>query len=312
MKILVTGCAGFIGTNLCNKLMMDLNNEVWGIDNFISGRVKNLSEIAKGFGFRGFFNADIRDDMPWLKEIKFDRIYNLACPASPPFYQRSPITTTLTCTEGMYKMLRLADSCGARILQTSTSEVYGDPDITPQPESYRGNVSCTGIRSCYDEGKRCAESLCFNFQRLGADVRVARIFNTYGEHMRIDDGRVLTNMVGQALRGGDITIYGDGSQTRSFCHVEDTVNGLIALMESSCKMPINIGNPDEHTIEEMAQIIKKTTGSKSKIVYLPLPQDDPKQRRPDISMARMMLGWEPKISLQDGLDRLISYLKKEI
>ena len=310
-KVLVTGGSGFIGSHLCGWLMY--NSDVVCLDNLYTGRIKNIADCTHFDHFR-FVYGDIRDDglVKTLEKYNFDEIYNLACPASPPAYQADPIGTTETCVIGTNNLLKLAEKCGSRFLQASTSEVYGDPSISPQPESYRGNVSCTGIRACYDEGKRCAESLCFDYARLGkVDVRVARIFNTYGENMRPDDGRVLTNMIVQALKGEPITVYGDGTQTRSFCYVDDTANGLITLMESNIEEPVNIGNPDEHTINEIATVIKKLTGSKSKIIHKPLPQDDPTQRKPDISLAES-IGYEPLWDLEFGLDRLIKYLEKEI
>lgn len=308
MNILVTGGAGFVGSNLCHKLYEQGHN-IYCLDNLYTGRKENVADLIRKERFV-FIEQDICE-ADLFRDLHFDRIYNLACPASPPAYQAQPILTTLTCTVGMNNMLMLANERGIRILQASTSEVYGDPEITPQPESYRGNVSCTGIRACYDEGKRCAESLCFDYQRLGADVRVVRIFNTYGPRMRADDGRVLTNMITQAATGEPITIYGDGSQTRSFCYVDDTVNGLITVMESDYKQPVNIGNPEEHTIKEMAELIKQMTHSESEIVYMPLPLDDPKRRKPDITVAKS-LGWEPKTDLRTGLNHLMNYLQGEI
>lgn len=311
MNILITGGAGFIGSNLCHRLYEQGHN-IYCLDNLYTGRKKNIADLMDKERFV-FIEQDVCELLLTMPDyIKFDRIYNLACPASPPAYQKEPIHTTMTCTVGMYNMLILAQEHKARLLQASTSEVYGDPDITPQSESYRGNVSCTGIRSCYDEGKRCAESLCFDFQRTGsADVRVVRIFNTYGPCMRADDGRVLTNMITQAATGKPITIYGDGSQTRSFCYVDDTVKGLITVMESDYKQPVNIGNPEEHTIKEMAELIKQMTCSESEIVYKPLPLDDPKKRKPDITVAKS-LGWEPKTDLRMGLNWLMNYLQGEI
>ncbi|MEE1227290.1 MAG: UDP-glucuronic acid decarboxylase family protein [Bacteroidales bacterium] len=312
MNILVTGGAGFIGSNLCHKLYEQGHN-VYCIDNLYTGRKKNIADLIGKERFY-FVEADICDfnEMTFENTEKFDRIYNLACPASPPAYQKQPIHTTMTCTVGMYNMLCLAEQHKARLLQASTSEVYGDPDISPQSEDYRGNVNCTGIRSCYDEGKRCAESLCFDFQRAKrADVRVVRIFNTYGPNMRADDGRVLTNMIEQAATGKPITVYGNGSQTRSFCYVDDTVNGLIKVMESDYIQPVNIGNPEEHTIKEMAELIKQMTHSESEIVYKPLPLDDPKKRKPDITVAKS-LGWKPETELRTGLNWLMNYLQGEI
>jgi len=309
MNILITGGAGFIGSNLCHRLY-EQGHTIYCLDNLYTGRKKNVEDLIGKDRFV-FIKQDICED-DLFKDLHFDRIYNLACPASPPAYQKEPIHTTMTCTVGMYNMLVVAQEHGARILQASTSEVYGDPDVSPQREDYRGNVSCIGIRSCYDEGKRCAESLCFDFQRAGrADVRVVRIFNTYGPNMRADDGRVLTNMICQALKGEPITVYGNGHQTRSFCYVDDTVNGLIKVMESDYKDPVNIGNPDERTINSMAVMIKKYLDSKSPIIYQFLPADDPKQRCPSIEVAKY-LGWEPKVCLEDGIVNLIEYLKKEI
>lgn len=312
MNILITGGAGFIGSNLCHRLYKQGHN-IYCIDNLYTGRKENIADLIGKERFY-FIEADICDfnEMTFADTEKFDRIYNLACPASPPAYQKQPIHTTMTCTLGMYNMLYLAEQHGARLLQASTSEVYGDPDISPQSEDYRGNVNCTGIRSCYDEGKRCAESLCFDFQRANrADVRVVRIFNTYGINMRADDGRVLTNMIAQAATGEPITVYGDGNQTRSFCYVDDTVNGLIKVMESDYIQPVNIGNPEEHTIKEMAELIKQMTHSESEIVYKPLPLDDPKKRKPDITVAKS-LGWKPETELRIGLNWLMNYLQGEI
>lgn len=309
MNILVTGGAGFIGSNLCHRLY-EQGHTIYCLDNLYTGRKKNIEDLIGKDRFV-FIKQDICED-DLFKDLHFDRIYNLACPASPPAYQKEPVHTTMTCTVGMYNMLIVAQEHKARILQASTSEVYGDPEISPQREDYRGNVSCIGIRSCYDEGKRCAESLCFDFQRAGrADVRVVRIFNTYGPNMRADDGRVLTNMITQAATGEPITVYGDGSQTRSFCYVDDTVNGLIKVMESNIFGPVNIGNPEEHTIKEMAELIKQMTHSESEIVYKPLPLDDPKKRKPDITIAKS-LGWEPETELRMGLNWLMNYLQGEI
>ena len=312
MNILITGGAGFIGSHLCHKLH-EQGHTIFCLDNLYTGRKKNIADLMDSDRFY-FIEGDICDCDGLLLDgnDKFDRIYNLACPASPPAYQKEPIHTTMTCTVGMYNMLCIAQEHGARILQASTSEVYGDPDVSPQREDYKGNVNCTGIRSCYDEGKRCAESLCFDFLRAGrADVRVVRIFNTYGPNMRTDDGRVLTNMICQALKGEPITVYGKGWQTRSFCYVDDTVDGLIKVMESDYKGPVNIGNPDERTINSVAYMIKQYLFSNSPVDHRLLPADDPKQRCPVIEIANS-LGWEPKVSLEDGIGNLIEYLKKEI
>ena len=309
MNILITGGAGFIGSNLCHRLY-EQGHTIYCLDNLYTGRKKNVEDLIGKDRFI-FIKQDICED-DLFKDLHFDRIYNLACPASPPAYQKEPVHTTMTCTVGMYNMLIVAQEHKARILQASTSEIYGDPEVSPQREDYRGNVNCIGIRSCYDEGKRCAESLCFDFQRAGrADVRVVRIFNTYGPNMRADDGRVLTNMITQAATGEPITVYGDGSQTRSFCYVDDTVNGLIKVMESNIFGPVNIGNPEEYTIKEVAELIKQMTHSESEIVYKPLPLDDPKKRKPDIAIAKS-LGWEPEIELRTGLNWLMNYLQGEI
>ncbi len=312
MTVLLTGGAGFIGSNLFGQQLLS-EDEVVCLDNLYTGRLENIKFDTQFTNFR-FIWGDICDEC-LIKRLgymyNFDRIYNLACPASPPAYQADPIHTTMTCVQGVYNLLNLAEKCGARFLQASTSEVYGDPSVNPQPETYRGNVNCTGIRACYDEGKRCAESLCFDYARAGkVDVRVARIFNTYGENMRPDDGRVLTNMVTQALKNEPITVYGDGNQTRSFCYVSDTVKGLKLLMESNVKTPVNIGNPTEYTINQIATLVKQLTGSKSKIIHKPLPQDDPLQRKPDISLAKS-IGYEPLWDLEYGLSKLIKYLEKE-
>ena len=312
MNILITGGAGFIGSHLCHKLH-EQGHTIFCLDNLYTGRKKNIADLLDSDRFY-FIEGDICDCDGLLLdgENKFDRIYNLACPASPPAYQKEPIHTTMTCTVGMYNMLCIAQEHGARILQASTSEVYGDPDVSPQREDYRGNVSCIGIRSCYDEGKRCAESLCFDFLRTGrADVRVVRIFNTYGPYMRADDGRVLTNMITQALKNEPITVYGDGNQTRSFCYIDDNIEGLITVMESEYKNPVNIGNPEEYTIYDTAKAILACVETKSSIVYKDLPKDDPKRRKPDISVA-MSLGWKPKVSFQYGINELINYLKGEM
>ena len=312
MNILITGGAGFIGSNLCHKLH-EQGHTIFCLDNLYTGRKKNIADLLDSDRFY-FIEGDVCDCDGLLLDgkNKFDRIYNLACPASPPAYQKEPIHTTMTCTVGMYNMLCIAQEHGARILQASTSEVYGDPDVSPQREDYRGNVNCIGIRSCYDEGKRCAESLCFDFLRTGrADVRVVRIFNTYGPNMRADDGRVLTNMICQALKGEPITVYGKGWQTRSFCYVDDTVDGLIKVMESNVFGPVNIGNPDERTINSVAYMIKQYLLSDSPVDHRLLPADDPKQRCPVIEIAKS-LGWEPKVCLEDGIGNLIEYLKKEI
>ena len=310
--ILVTGGAGFLGSNLCERLTNDGNNVIC-VDNNYTGRLENVQKIIKHPNFR-FIEHDICE--PLTLDAEIDQIYNMACPASPPAYQgRYSIQTTKTCVLGAINMLELAKSHNATILQTSTSEVYGEPLVHPQTESYRGNVNPIGIRSCYDEGKRCAESLFFDYQRYeGVDIKVVRIFNTYGPKMDPHDGRVVSNLICQALSGQDITIYGDGNQTRSFCYVDDLIEVLIRMMNSEKGFtgPVNIGNPGEFTINELAEMVVNKIGGTSKIVYKSLPSDDPTQRRPDISLAKEKLGWEPKIKLSEGLDRTIEYFRKRI
>ncbi len=310
--ILVTGGAGFLGSNLCERLTNDGNNVIC-VDNNYTGRLENVQKIIKHPNFR-FIEHDICE--PLTLDAEIDQIYNMACPASPPAYQgRYSIQTTKTCVLGAINMLELAKSQNATILQTSTSEVYGEPLVHPQTESYRGNVNPIGIRSCYDEGKRCAESLFFDYQRYeGVDIKVVRIFNTYGPKMDPHDGRVVSNLICQALSGQDITIYGDGNQTRSFCYVDDLIEVLIRMMNSEKGFtgPVNIGNPGEFTINELAEMVVNKIGGTSKIVYKSLPSDDPTQRRPDISLAKEKLGWEPKIKLSEGLDRTIEYFRKRI
>lgn len=308
---LVTGGAGFIGSNLCDRLLAD-GARVICVDNLMTGRLRNLQHLEREGRFQ-FFKHDVIDELPqWLRRrgMHFTHIYHLACPASPPHYQADPEHTMLTSVLGTRNMLRLAEVLGARLLLTSTSEVYGDPEVHPQREDYRGSVSCTGPRACYDEGKRAAETLTFDFLRAGrADVRVARIFNTYGPRMRFDDGRVVSNVVCQALEGQDITVYGDGSQSRSYCHVDDTVEGLMRLMDSDSAvgMPVNLGNPNELTVVELVELVLAMTGSHSRIVRRPLPVDDPRRRRPDIGRAQELLGWEPKIDLRSGLEATIAW-----
>ena len=293
-QILVTGGAGFIGSHLCERLLNE-GNAVICLDNFYSGSKKNVWHLIGHPGFE-LVRHDVTE--PYRAEI--DEIYNLACPASPVFYQYDPIQTTKTSVFGTFNMLGLAKRTKAKILQASTSEVYGDPAEHPQHEGYWGNVNPIGIRSCYDEGKRCAESLCFDYHRIhGVDVKVIRIFNTYGPRMAVNDGRVVSNFVVQALKGEDITIYGDGSQTRSFQFVSDLVEGMIRMMATPVGFtgPVNLGNPGEFTMIELAEKVLSKVGGKSKIVYKPLPADDPKMRRPDITLAKKDLGWEPKVSL---------------
>ena len=305
-NILVTGGAGFIGSHLCRRLLAD-GHKVTCLDNFFTGRSENVAELRKS----GDFVLLRHNVMEPLFE-PFDEIYNLACPASPPHYQHYPTETTKTSVIGMINMLELANRFGAKVLQASTSEVYGDPEVHPQVESYRGSVSVTGPRACYDEGKRAAETLCYDYLRqFGTRVKVVRIFNTYGPNMAADDGRVVSNFILQALRGQDITIYGDGSQTRSFCYVDDLIEGLVRMMESRDDFhgPVNLGNPGEFTIRELAEKVIELTGSKSQLKYEPLPQDDPARRKPDISLARRELGWEPQVPLENGLERTIAYFR---
>ncbi len=305
-KILVTGGAGFLGSHLCRRLLNE-GNEVICLDNFFTGSKDNILDMLPN----PYFEL-IRHDVQEPILIEVDEIYNLACPASPPFYQFDPVATTRTSVLGAINMLDIAKKCKAKILQASTSEVYGDPEIHPQPESYRGNVSTTGIRACYDEGKRCAETLFFDYQRqYGVEIKVIRIFNTYGPYMNPDDGRVVSNFIVQALKGEDITIYGDGTQSRSFQYVDDLIEGMTKLMNSKDGFtgPVNIGNPVEFTMLELAQKVLELTNSKSKLVYRDLPQDDPLQRQPIIDLAKKELDWEPKIKLEDGLKKTIEYFK---
>lgn len=312
---LVTGGAGFIGSNLCARLLGE-GAHVICLDNFQTGRAENLRSFEHEPGFE-FIEHDVVDNLPqWLRggRTKFTHVYHLACAASPPHYQADPEHTMLTNVVGTRNLLRLAEETGARLLLTSTSEVYGDPEVHPQTEDYRGWVSCTGPRACYDEGKRAAETLAFDFLRAHrADVRVARIFNTYGPKMRCDDGRVVSNVVCQALSGDDITIYGDGSQTRSFCFVDDMVEALLRLMESdrAVGMPVNLGNPNELTVKRLVDMVIAMTGTGSRVVYRPLPEDDPRRRKPDISRARDLLGWEPRVDLEQGLEATIAWFDDE-
>lgn len=310
MRILVTGGAGFIGSNLCERLLKDENNYVIALDNLFTGRMENLSECMKSDRFE-FIEGDVQN----FHDIPCDQIYNAACPASPPAYQKSPTNTTKTCVFGMINMLELANKYNAKIMQFSTSEVYGDPEVHPQVEGYRGCVNCIGIRSCYDEGKRCAESLCFDYNReFGTKIKVIRIFNTYGPKMDPEDGRVVSNFIIQALKGEDITVYGDGTQTRSFQYVDDLVEGIIRMMNDSRDDflgPVNLGNPGEFTMLELADLVLEMTGSESKIAYKPLPSDDPTRRKADISLAKRELsGWEPKVALREGLEKSIAYFKE--
>lgn len=308
-KILVTGGGGFLGSHLCEKLL-NLGHEVICLDNFYTGDKRNIVHLVNNPLFE-----ILRHDVTMPLYVEVDEIYNLACPASPIHYQHDPVQTTKTCVHGAINMLGLAKRTGAKIMQASTSEVYGDPEIHPQVESYWGRVNPIGIRSCYDEGKRCAETLFFDYHRQhNIKIKIARIFNTYGPKMRADDGRVVSNFIVQALKGQDITIYGDGQQTRSFCYVDEMVDAFIRLMGSDRDFigPVNLGNPGEFTIFELAQKTLELTGSKSTINKLPLPQDDPKQRQPDISLAKEKLGWEPRIELEEGLGKTIEYFKSVI
>jgi UDP-glucuronate decarboxylase len=302
--ILVTGGTGFLGSHLCEKLL-ELGNYVICLDNNFTGSLDNIAHLRSNPNFE-FIRHDVTKEI----FIEVDQIYHLACPASPKNYQYNSIKTIKTNILGTLNMLGLAKRTKARILLTSTSEVYGDPQISPQVEEYWGNVNPIGIRSCYDEGKRLAETLMMEYHRnCGVDTRIVRIFNTYGPRLQKDDGRVVSNFIVQALQNKPITVYGDGSQTRSFCYVDDQINGLIKLMDSDYNLPVNIGNPHEITVKEIAEIIVKLTNSKSEIVYEELPKDDPTKRKPDITKARTILGWEPKVGLEEGLTKTIEYFK---
>lgn len=305
-RALVTGGAGFLGSHLCERLLKE-NYDVICLDNFFTGQKQNIAHLVGN----PYFEL-VRHDVTFPYYVEVDEIYNLACPASPVHYQFDPVQTTKTSVHGAINMLGLAKRTKARIMQASTSEVYGDPEVHPQVESYWGRVNPIGIRSCYDEGKRCAETLFFDyFRQHQVDVKVVRIFNTYGPRMHPNDGRVVSNFIVQALKGEDITIFGDGSQTRSFCFVDDLIEGFRRMMNTpeGFPGPVNIGNPGEFTMLELAEKVLKLTGSKSKLIFKPLPQDDPKQRRPDISLARKELGWNPTIELEDGLKRSIEYFR---
>jgi len=303
MKILVTGGAGFLGSHLCERLVRE-GNDVTCLDDFSTGSPQNIVDIE---GLK-LITQDVRVPV----QGKYDQIYNLACPASPVAYQREPLSTFMTSVEGMWNILHLADWEGSKVLQASTSEIYGDPTISPQRESYWGNVNPIGPRACYDEGKRAAETLCFDYERqYGTDVRVARIFNTYGPRMAIDDGRVVSNFIVQALQGEPITIYGDGYQTRSFCYVDDLIEGLIRLMNYEQSIgPVNLGNPMEFHMLELAEMVIEVTGSLSPIVFEKLPEDDPKQRKPDIMKANCTLDWRPRIELLEGLEKTTAYFRE--
>ncbi len=306
-RVLVTGGAGFLGSHLCEALLKR-DCDVVCADNFFTGRRGNVAHLLSNPRFE-----ILRHDVTFPLFVEVDEIFNLACPASPPHYQHDPVQTTKTSVIGAINMLGLAKRTGAKIFQASTSEVYGDPDIHPQPESYWGRVNPIGMRSCYDEGKRCAETLFFDYYRQNrVKIKVARIFNTYGPNMHPNDGRVVSNFIMQALRGEPITIYGDGKQTRSFCYVDDLIAGFLKLMDSADSVtgPVNLGNPGEFTMIELAETVIRLTDSKSKLVFKPLPSDDPKQRRPDISQAKEQLGWEPKVSLEEGLKHTIKYFQQ--
>lgn len=303
-KIMVTGGAGFVGSHLCEALL-EQGHEVLCVDNFFTGNRRNIAHLTSRPGFEL-----LRHDICHPLFVEVEEIYNLACPASPVHYQFDPVQTTKTSVHGAINMLGLAKRTKARILQASTSEVYGDPEVHPQPEEYWGRVNPIGFRSCYDEGKRCAETLFFDYHRQHhVEIKVVRIFNTYGPRMHPNDGRVVSNLIVQALRGENITVYGDGSQTRSFCYVDDLVDGLLKMMGSGPELsgPINIGNPNECTIEQLARMVLEIVGSKSMLVSRPLPPDDPRQRRPDITKAKAFLGWEPTVQLREGLERTIRY-----
>ncbi len=305
-RVLVTGGAGFLGSHLSDKLLND-GHDVLVVDNFFTGSKENVQHLLQNSSFE-----IMRHDVTFPLYVEVDQIYNLACPASPIHYQRDPVQTTKTSVHGAINMLGLAKRVGAKILQASTSEVYGDPEVHPQPESYWGRVNPSGIRSCYDEGKRCAETLFFDYWRQhNLRIKVVRIFNTYGPRMHPNDGRVVSNFIVQALRGKNISIYGDGSQTRSFCYVDDLIAAMTSAMDTSDGFtgPVNIGNPSEFTMLELAEMVLRLTQSKSAITFSPLPQDDPKQRKPDITLAQNSLNWRPRVGLEDGLRETISYFK---
>jgi UDP-glucuronate decarboxylase len=308
-RVLVTGGAGFLGSHLCDRLIND-GHEVLCVDNFFTGSRKNVAHLLDNPRFEL-----LRHDVTFPLFVEVDQIYNLACPASPIHYQHDPVQTTKTSVHGAINLLGLAKRLRCRIFQASTSEVYGDPSVHPQKEEYWGNVNPVGIRSCYDEGKRCAETLFFDYYRQhNLEIKVARIFNTYGPRMHPNDGRVVSNFVVQALKGEDITLFGDGQQTRSFCYVDDQIEGFVRLMESPQAVigPVNIGNPSEFTIRQLAELVIELTGSKSKLVHRPLPQDDPRQRQPDISLAQKLLDWKPKVALREGLQRTIAYFEDQL
>jgi len=305
-RVLVTGGAGFLGSHLCDRLIAR-GDDVLCVDNFFTGSKRNVSHLLAHPHFEL-----MRHDVTFPLYVEVDQIFNLACPASPVHYQYDPVQTTKTSVHGAINMLGLAKRVRARILQASTSEVYGDPEVHPQPEEYWGRVNPIGIRSCYDEGKRCAETLFFDYNRQHhLEIKVIRIFNTFGPRMHPNDGRVVSNFIMQALRGEDITMYGDGQQTRSFCYVDDLIEGMLLMMDSAADFtgPVNMGNPGEFTMLQLAEIILHLTGSRSKLIFKPLPQDDPRQRKPNITLAQAKLDWEPKVSLDDGLKETIAYFK---
>ena len=308
MRILITGGAGFLGSHLCDRLLKD-GNEVICLDNFFTGRKANIQHLIGNPRFEL-----IRHDVIEAFKVEVDQIYNLACPASPPHYQYNPIKTTKTSVMGAINCLGLAKRVRARVFQASTSEVYGDPEVHPQTEGYWGHVNPIGRRSCYDEGKRCAETLFFDYHRENkVDIRVVRIFNTYGPRMLPNDGRVVSNFIVQALKGEDLTVYGDGAQTRSFCYVDDLIEGFVRFMaQEETVGPMNIGNPGEFTMLQLAEVVLRKVGGKSTIVHKPLPADDPKQRRPDITLARKHLGWEPRVPLEEGIERTIAYFRSAL
>jgi UDP-glucuronate decarboxylase len=308
-RAVVTGGAGFLGSHLCARLLHD-GFQVVAIDNLVTGNLNNIAALRASDKFR-FVEHDIVEPI----ELEADWIFNLACCASPQHYQRDPEKTVRTCVDGSLNLLHQARRCGARIFQASTSEVYGEPDVHPQRESYRGAVNPTGPRACYDEGKRCAEAVFFDFSRVhGVEIKVARIFNTYGPQMQLDDGRVVSNFIVQALRGDPLTVHGDGSQTRSFCYVDDLIDGIVKLMASPAAFtgPVNLGNPNEVTMLQLARRILKLTGSRSQLIHKPMPVDDPTRRRPDITLAKTALGWEPRMALEQGLRRTVQYFAQAL
>ena len=308
-RVLVTGGAGFVGSHLCDRLLKE-GNDVLCLDNFYSGTKDNVAHLTNNPHFEL-----MRHDVTFPLYVEIDEIYNLACPASPIHYQRDPVQTTKTSVHGAINMLGLAKRTNAKILQASTSEVYGDPEFHPQEESYWGHVNPIGIRSCYDEGKRCAETLFFDYRRQHQlDIKVVRIFNTYGPRMHPNDGRVVSNFIVQALRGDDITIYGDGSQSRSFCYIDDLVEGLVRMMASPAEFtgPCNMGNPIEFTIKQLAENVLEVVGGTSKLIFKPLPQDDPRQRQPNITLARENLDWQPTVQLREGLEKTVAYFQEQL